>query len=49
MADETTLNWIGYAFGGLTAIVILVAALVVHNATANESSNGSSMILQVDQ
>jgi len=40
MADKASLKRIGWAFGALTAAVMLLAALVVHNATAGKTPTG---------
>jgi hypothetical protein len=35
MADKSGLKLIGWMFGGVTAAVMLIAALLVHDAIAN--------------
>jgi hypothetical protein len=38
MADQRSLKLIGWLLGSLTAAVILVAALLVHDAVANPTA-----------
>lgn len=38
MADKSSLQRIGWAFGALTAAVVLTAALIVTNATAGNNT-----------
>jgi hypothetical protein len=42
MADKASLKRIGWAFGALTAAVMVLAALIVHNATAGKTPTGTN-------
>jgi hypothetical protein len=35
MADKSSLQRIGWLFGGLTVVVMMIAALIVHSAIAD--------------
>ncbi|MGD9542414.1 MAG: hypothetical protein AB7O60_16865 [Variibacter sp.] len=48
MADKSSLQWIGWLFGGLTFAVFLTAAAVVHYAIANSGGAQGSAPQAVD-
>ena len=47
MADTTGLRLIGWVLGGITVAVMLVAALLVHDAVADPTSSTPSILRNI--
>ena len=44
MADRVSLGLLGFIFGGITAIVMLIAAVVVGHTVGSHSSRGKQSL-----